>query len=52
MSFGGRLLITADYIHLGVELLGNRVGIFLTLMDTDKTFSKVVEPICTPTSSA
>ena len=36
------LFISIGYIHLGVELLGCRIGIWLALTDTDKIFSKVV----------
>ena len=36
-------------LYLGVTLLGNRVSVFLTLVDADKQFLKM--PISTPTSS-
>lgn len=35
------------YMYLGVKLLDDKVYIYLILIDTDKSFSKVIVPIYT-----
>lgn len=51
LFFISLFLFLCVYLHLGVNLLGHRLDIYLTLYETGKKFSKVVIQFYTPTTS-